>query len=565
MSEAEAQQWAFRTFTALRGAIAGSPEEALVCAFTSASHAEGRSTWIRLLAGAAGRLGYKVVTVSADAAAGENQWLGAVETREITHPKSESGPVALIDPAQPQSASLSATWAWSPDYREQWGQAVEEWRGLKRLVVLVELPPASRPETVLLAERLPNVVWLCEQDIVPSAETRWQLDTLRQARVNVVGCVLNRPARRRKARFRFRAAACGWMLALLALTASAQQPDPAGAPVVSPPAPTPVAESAVPLTNKLTSLSISAPDRLADWQKRLTLGAGDVLEVSLFEQPDSVRTGLAIGPDGRINYLEARDVTAAGLTIDDLRTNLETRLATFHRSPRVIINPVAYTSKKYYILGNVNQKGVFPLDRPVSVIEAIARARGFVTSYQQRDAWVQADLARSFLVRRGTDGSFARVPVDFEGLFQRGELGRNFSMEPDDYVFFPPLDLQEIYVLGEVRAPGITPYTPDLTALGAIVARGSFTERAFKSRVLVLRGSLNNPQTFVLNTGDILKAKGLDFQLRNRDIIYVHRRPWAKAAELLEQSVTAFVRAFVVAYAGNYIGPFIKEPLVPLR
>jgi hypothetical protein len=83
--------------------------------------------------------------------------------------------------------------------------------------------------------------------------------------------------------------------------------------------------------------------------------------------------------------------------------------------------------------------------------------------------------------------------------------------------------------------------------------------------VLVVRGSLNHPQTFVLDTADILKAKGLDFPLKNRDIVYVHRRPWARAQELLEQSVTAFVRAFVVAYAGNYIGPFIKEPLVPPR
>ena len=69
----------------------------------------------------------------------------------------------------------------------------------------------------------------------------------------------------------------------------------------------------------------------------------------------------------------------------------------------------AYTSKKYYILGHVNQKGVFPLDRPVSVIEAIAKARGFVSTFPQRNEWVQADLSRSFLVRRGADGLFARV------------------------------------------------------------------------------------------------------------------------------------------------------------
>jgi polysaccharide export outer membrane protein len=253
---------------------------------------------------------------------------------------------------------------------------------------------------------------------------------------------------------------------------------------------------------------------------------------------------------------------AVGLTVDELRVKLEEILGKFHRTPRVVIHPVAYTSKKYYILGQVNGKGVFPLDRPISIIEAIAKARGFVASYPQRKEWIQADFSRSFLLRRGADGAFERVPVDFEGLFLRGELWQNFSMQPEDYLFFPPLDLQEVYVLGEVRSPGAVPYSPDLTAFAAIVTRGGFTERAFKSRVLVVRGSLNHPRSFVLNAGDILKGKGLDFPLINRDIVYVHRKPWAKAQELAEQAVISFVNAFVVAYAGQHIGPFIKEPLV---
>ena len=64
--------------------------------------------------------------------------------------------------------------------------------------------------------------------------------------------------------------------------------------------------------------------------------------------------------------------------------------------------------------------------------------------------------------------------------------------------------------------------------------------------------------------GTQMIAKGLDFPLSNRDIVYVHRRPFVKAQELLEASVIAFIRSFLVTYAGNYIGPFIKEPLVPV-
>src|SRR4051812_44763018 len=75
-----------------------------------------------------------------------------------------------------------------------------------------------------------------------------------------------------------------------------------------------------PVTN---AFSISSPTELADWQKRLTLGPGDLLNLSLYEQPETARSGVTVGPDGRINYLQARDILATGLTVDELREKLE--------------------------------------------------------------------------------------------------------------------------------------------------------------------------------------------------------------------------------------------------
>ena len=127
-----------------------------------------------------------------------------------------------------------------------------------------------------------------------------------------------------------------------------------------------------PVTNAFT---ISSPTDLADWQKRLTLGPGDVLNLSLYEQPESLRAGVTVGPDGRINYLQARDILATGLTVDELREKLEGALLKFYRPPlRVVAQPIAYNSKKFYVLGNVTTKGVFALDRPTTLLEALARA-----------------------------------------------------------------------------------------------------------------------------------------------------------------------------------------------
>lgn len=326
--------------------------------------------------------------------------------------------------------------------------------------------------------------------------------------------------------------------------------------------PAPVQNPPQPNTPPIASLSISSPSQLAEWQRRLTLGPGDVLDISLFDQADLLRTGLAVGPDGRLNYLEARDVMAAGLSVDELRTALEKILAKYYLSPRVIITPVAYNSKKYFVLGNVVQKGIFSLDRPLTVVEAIAKAQGFQVSLQQKNSLMLADLSRSFLIRKQDDGKFKQIAIDFEALFLRGDLSQNQLIAPDDYLYFPPLDLQEVYVVGRgVARPGPALFTEGLSALQAIAARGGFAEKAFKSRILVVRGSLTHPQTFIVNGGSVLRAKDLDFRLEARDIVYVHRRPWAKVEELLELAVTDFLRAAVITYTGQHIGPFINEPL----
>jgi protein involved in polysaccharide export with SLBB domain len=337
------------------------------------------------------------------------------------------------------------------------------------------------------------------------------------------------------------------------------------------------AQEAAPLAAAVTQATnggyfyVSSPDQLAPWQQRLTFGPSDVLSISIYEQPDSAKPNVVIGPDGRLNYLQARDVLASGLTVDELRESLQKELLKFYRPPlRVIVIPQTYNSKKYFMLGNVVQKGVFRLDTPVTLLEAIAKAQGFVNAVPGDNTTMLVDLGRSFIMRRepGPEPSadrtnlFSRLPVDFEGLFTRGELSQNVALAPDDYVFLPPAALQEIYVLGEVVGRGATPFRTGLTVIGAIASRGGFTDRAFRKRVLIVRGSLSNPNTFVVDVSDMLVAKALDFRLEARDIVYVSRKPWYKVEELIEAAISDFLRAAAITYAGEHVGPFITDPVI---
>src|ERR1051325_4746403 len=380
------------------------------------------------------------------------------------------------------------------------------------------------------------------------------------------------------------AGSAAWPLASFWPFSPAAKPSPTTIPTVSPPPPAPTypplltalpsdpsdssdpsdpadsSASSDPLPAQTNfSLSASAARPRAAWQQHLTLGPGDLLNFSNFDQPDLTRPDLLIGPDGRVSYLQAQDVMAAGLTIDELRAKMDEELGKFYRSPHTIITPFAYNSKKYFVLGKVVNAGAFSLDHPVSVVEAVARAHGLQTGILDNQNSIDlVDLQKSFLMRGGK-----RITVDLEKLFQHGDLSQNVALEPNDYLYFAPGMLREVYVLGEVRSPGPVVQTDTTTVVGAIASRGGFTDRAYKSKVLVVRGSLNAPQTYVVDTLATVDARALDFRLQPKDIVYVSWRPFIKAEELLDLAATAFIQSAVAAWAGQNIGPIITRPILP--
>lgn len=319
----------------------------------------------------------------------------------------------------------------------------------------------------------------------------------------------------------------------------------------------PAAESTAAVFGSTNALSGTEMIKRAAWQQHLTLGPGDTLNITLFDMPETAQREVPVAPDGRITFLQARDVVAAGLTIDELRSKLDQALGQFYQNPRTIVIPAAIHSKKYYVLGAVVAGGVYTLDQPLTVIEALAKAGGLETGIYDRNTVELADLPHSFLVRNGQ-----RLNLDFERLFQQGDLSQNLPIEPNDYLYIAMASANEIYVLGEVNSPGTAAFLPRTTVVGAISARGGFTVRAFKTRVLVVRGSLNHPQTFVVNTSAILAAKEPDFKLQSKDIIYVSQSPWVRAEELIDAAATAFIQGMVVGTTTRKVGPFMSQPLI---
>jgi protein involved in polysaccharide export with SLBB domain len=294
------------------------------------------------------------------------------------------------------------------------------------------------------------------------------------------------------------------------------------------------------------------------WRERYELGPGDRLNVSFYGKPELKRELVTVTPDGCLTYLQANNVKVEGCTIDEARGVLEKELGRYFREPRLVVVPAELRSKRYTILGTVPERGVYPLDQPVTVLEAIAKAGGIETGLFEHRAVELADYSHSFMVRQKR-----RLPVDFEALFLRGDLSQNVALEPGDYIFLASSVSNDYYVLGEVARPGFQGYSDDATVITAIAKRGGFTPSAYRERVLVVRGSLQQPETFVVNVNDTLKGNASAFRIQPKDIVFVSRRPWEKAEQLLDRAVITFMESAASSWASANVPAGIRHRILP--
>ena len=312
------------------------------------------------------------------------------------------------------------------------------------------------------------------------------------------------------------------------------------------------------LVSSLPSSAAGTTPGAVSWCDHYTVGPGDTFDFNLYGHPELSRAKLVVGPDGNITYLQATNIRAAGLTIDELRARLESILAASYKLPRVVIVPVELRSKKYFMVGKVVENGEYIMDRPTTLVEALARAHGLETGLVESRNTDLADLSRSFLVRHGR-----RLHVDFEALFLNGDLSQNVQIEPDDYIYVALARAADINVFGQVVRPGVQAYSQHLGVAQAITARGGYTPLAWREKVLIVRGALSHPQAIVINTNDLLRGKAADVELQPNDILYVSSRPWKFAEDLVDVAITAFFQGAVTSYVGRNVPEIIHSAILP--
>jgi polysaccharide export outer membrane protein len=103
----------------------------------------------------------------------------------------------------------------------------------------------------------------------------------------------------------------------------------------------------------------------------------DILNIFVYKE-QTLSGKVLVRPDGRISVPLVQNIQAAGLNPDQLKQKIEEGLKEYLDAPNVTVVVEAIQSYRIFVLGKVARPGMLTIEKPVSVLQALALAGGFV-------------------------------------------------------------------------------------------------------------------------------------------------------------------------------------------
>lgn len=174
-------------------------------------------------------------------------------------------------------------------------------------------------------------------------------------------------------------------------------------------------------------LSLSAAAPVAAQGDGYGLNPGDVLQISVWREPDLLREVL-VRPDGKINFPLAGDIVAAGRTPEEVQDAIVQRLEEYIPEAVVTVALIQIGGNKVYVLGKVLRPGEFTIGNRIDVMQALAMAGGL-------NQFAAGNRIR--VLRRGPDGRQRAIPFRYSDVEDGDNLSSNIMLESGDVVVVP--------------------------------------------------------------------------------------------------------------------------------
>ena len=156
------------------------------------------------------------------------------------------------------------------------------------------------------------------------------------------------------------------------------------------------------------------------------INAGDILNISVWKE-EGLDRDVLVRPGGGISFPLVGDIKAEGMTIEQLRLEVTSRLSKYIPDPVVTVSLMQVQGNRAYVIGHVNKPGEFMLARPTDVMQALSMAGG-VNSF--------ASLNDIIILRRNGQTQVS-IPFRYKDVAKGKGLEQNIILQSGDVVVVP--------------------------------------------------------------------------------------------------------------------------------
>lgn len=259
-------------------------------------------------------------------------------------------------------------------------------------------------------------------------------------------------------------------------------------------------------TAAMPSSDSTVGEPTAEDPKNYTLGPGDEIRISVFQNPD-LTLDTRVNESGTISYPLIGSVEVGDKPISAAEKAIATALKEggFVQQPQVSIMLTRIRGNQVSVLGEVNRPGRYPIETfNTRVSEMLANAGGIISGVGPNGGGDDKVVLVGY-----RNGERIRKEIDVDEMFTADGTSEDITVAAGDILYVPPAPLYYIY--GETQKPGSFRIRDGMSIQQALAEAGGTTirgtERGLKvyrknddGQVVAIRTNPNDP----VQPGDVI-------------------------------------------------------------
>lgn len=275
--------------------------------------------------------------------------------------------------------------------------------------------------------------------------------------------------------------------------------------------------------------------------RSLLIGPDDTITIEILGC-EELNKPWRVSASGDLNLPLVGKIHAEGRTVEELESDISTRLKKYVINPQVTAYVSETRSQPVVVTGAVQTPGTFQLGGSRSLLDMLVRAGG-----PTREAGSTLTLRRDTQFGtldvpgavREDGGKYSVVEVKVGDVLEGRTNVSDIPIKPYDVISVSAHQIKNVYIIGEVNKPGtVELISSNQMPLSVLVAMaGGLTHQASAGKTEIMEGSSSGGKNAIaeVDLNRIIAGRSPDRELKAGDIVIVpssHLRVYLQALSM---------------------------------